>query len=101
AVQRLENLSDWLQDQAATNRNEIGAASVEYLHLFGYVAYAWLWARMAQVAKKKLSEDPKFYGAKIATADFYIRRLLPRTLSLEHSILAGSASLYGLSAEQF
>jgi alkylation response protein AidB-like acyl-CoA dehydrogenase len=101
AVQRLENLSDWLQDQAATNRNEIGAASVEYLHLFGYVAYAWLWARMAQVAEQKRSEDEAFYGAKIATADFYFNRLLPRILSLEQCIRAGSASLYGLSAEQF
>ncbi|MNL26473.1 hypothetical protein D3C87_1480010 [compost metagenome] len=101
AVQRLEDLSDWLQDQAATNRNEIGAASVEYLHLFGYVAYAWLWARMAQVAGQKRGEDEAFYGAKIATADFYIHRLLPRILSLEQSIRAGSGSLYGLSAEQF
>jgi hypothetical protein len=101
AVQRLEDLSDWLQDQAATNRNEVGAASVEYLHLFGYVAYAWLWARMAQVAKQKLHEDEGFYGAKIATANFYIHRLLPRILSLEQSIRAGSASLFGLSAEQF
>ena len=97
AVQRLEDLSDWLQDQAATNRNEVGAASVEYLHLFGYVAYAWLWARMAQVAGQKRGEDEAFYGAKIATADFYIHRLLPRILSLEQSIRAGSASLYGLS----
>ena len=101
AVQRLENLSDWVQDRSATNRNEIGAASVEYLHLFGYVAYAWLWARMAHVAGKNLSTDEVFYGAKIATADFYIHRLLPRILSLEQSIRAGSASLYGLSAEQF
>jgi hypothetical protein len=35
AVRCLEELSDWLQDRAATNRNEVGAASVEYLHLFG------------------------------------------------------------------
>ncbi|WP_223547334.1 acyl-CoA dehydrogenase C-terminal domain-containing protein [Pseudomonas sp. A-B-19] len=101
AVQRLEDISDWLQDRAATNRNEVGAASVEYLHLFGYVAYAWLWARMAQVARQKRTEDEGFYDAKIATADFYIQRLLPRILSLEQSIRAGSTSLYGLSAEQF
>ncbi|MCK8656065.1 acyl-CoA dehydrogenase C-terminal domain-containing protein [Pseudomonas umsongensis] len=101
AVQRLEDISDWLQDRAASNRNEIGAASVEYLHLFGYVAYAWLWARMAQVSGQKRSEDDSFYGAKIATADFYIQRLLPRILSLEQAIRAGSASLYGLTAEQF
>ncbi|MNP51210.1 hypothetical protein D3C76_1455100 [compost metagenome] len=74
---------------------------MEYLHLFGYVAYAWLWARMAQVAGQKRSEDDSFYGAKIATADFYIQRLLPRILSLEQAIRAGSASLYGLTAEQF
>ncbi|WP_095108405.1 acyl-CoA dehydrogenase C-terminal domain-containing protein [Pseudomonas sp. Irchel 3E20] len=101
AVQRLEDLSDWLHTQAASNRNEVGAASVEYLHLFGYVAYAWLWARMAQVAEQKLAQDPGFYGAKVATANFYIQRLLPRILSLEQSIRAGSASLFGLDAAQF
>jgi alkylation response protein AidB-like acyl-CoA dehydrogenase len=101
AVQRLENLSDWLQEQAKTNPNEVGAASVEYLHLFGYVAYAYLWARMAQVAGNKRNEDEAFYDAKIATAQFYFSRLLPRIWSLEQSIRAGSESLYGLSAEQF
>ena len=101
AVQRLEDVSDWLQTRAADNRNEIGAASVEYLHLFGYLAYAWLWARMAQVAEQKLPEDPAFYGGKLATANFYMQRLLPRMASLEQSIRAGSESLFGLSAEQF
>ena len=101
AAHRLEDLSDWLEDQAANNRNEIGAASVEYLHLFGYVAYAWLWARMAQVAKHKLQDDPGFYGAKLATAKFYMQRLLPRVLGLEQAIRAGSQPLFELSAEQF
>ena len=56
---------------------------------------------MAQVAESKRGEDEAFYGAKVATAQFYFSRLLPRTLSLEQSIRAGSASLYGLDAEQF
>ncbi|WP_191489738.1 acyl-CoA dehydrogenase C-terminal domain-containing protein [Pseudomonas sp. FEN] len=101
AVQRLESLSDWLQEQAVHNPNAIGSACVEYLHLLGYVAYAYLWARMAQVAQDKHGEDPGFYGAKLATAQFYFSRLLPRILSLEQSIRAGSASLFGLDAEQF
>ncbi|WP_248796092.1 acyl-CoA dehydrogenase C-terminal domain-containing protein [Pseudomonas sp. MWU13-2105] len=101
AVQRLESLSDWLREQAAHNPNAIGSACVEYLHLLGYVAYAYLWARMARVAQDKHSEDPGFYGAKLATAAFYFSRLLPRILSLEQSIRAGSASLFGLEAEQF
>ena len=101
AVQRLEDVSDWLQGQARLNPNEIGAASVEYLHLFGYVAYAWLWARMADVAQHSRNADPDFYNAKLATAQFYFSRLLPRTLSLEQSIRAGSESLFGLEAASF
>jgi len=101
AVQRLEGTTDWLLQRARENPNEVGAASVEYLHLFGYVAYAWLWSRMAQVVAGKRGQDEAFYGAKLATADFYFRRLLPRILSLEASIRAGSDPLFGLAAEQF
>ena len=101
AVQRLEDLSDWLQARARVNPNETGAACVEYLHLFGYVAYAWLWARMADVAQRSLSADPAFYSAKLATARFYFNRLLPRTLSLEQTIRAGSDSLFELDAANF
>ena len=101
AVERLESTSAWLQQVAAGNPDETGAASVEYLHLFGYTAYAWMWARMAAVAQSRLSEDPAFYGAKLATAEFFFARLLPRSLGLEASIRAGAQSLYGLAAEQF
>ena len=101
AVQRLEDVSDWLRAQATLNPNEIGAASVEYLHLFGYVAYAWLWARMADVAQRAREAEPAFYDAKLATASFYFSRVLPRTLSLEQTIRAGSNSLFELDAASF
>ena len=101
AVERLENLSAWLQRRSTSNPHETGAASVEYLHLFGYTAYAWMWARMAAVAQAKRGEDEAFYSAKLATAAFFFARLLPRTLGLEASIRAGSDALYGLAAEQF
>ncbi|MFZ6049787.1 acyl-CoA dehydrogenase C-terminal domain-containing protein [Pseudomonas sp. CR3202] len=101
ALERLETVSGWLLEQAKSNPNEVGAASVDYLNLFGYVAYAYLWARMAATAEARRSEDEAFYSAKLATADFFFRRLLPRTLSLEASIRAGSEPLFGLAAEQF
>ncbi|KMN16962.1 acyl-CoA dehydrogenase C-terminal domain-containing protein [Pseudomonas weihenstephanensis] len=101
AVQRLEDVSDWLRAQATLNPNEMGAASVEYLHLFGYVAYAWLWARMADVAQRAREAEPAFYDAKLATASFYFSRVLPRTLSLEQTIRAGSESLFELDAASF
>ena len=101
ALNRLEAVSDWLLEQAADDPAAVGAAAVDYLHLFGYVAYAYMRARMASVAERRRADDEAFYGAKLATAQFYFSRLLPRIHSLEAAIRAGSASLYGLGAEQF
>ncbi|MNL30689.1 hypothetical protein D3C87_1524410 [compost metagenome] len=101
SVNRLEDISEWLLTQSKRNANEVGAASVEYLQMFGHIAYGWLWARMAAVAKTRRSEDEDFYSAKLATAEFFFRRLLPRTQALEASIRAGSSSLFSLSEDQF
>ena len=101
ALERLERTSQWLREQASHDANAVGAASVEYLHLFGYVAYAWMWSRMAATAQANRDQEPAFYDAKLATATFYFERLLPRVLSLQASVTAGSESLYLLAAEQF
>ena len=100
AVENLDELTAWVLDKAQNNPNEIGAASVEYLHAFGYTVYAYLWARMAAVARAKQGEGD-FYASKLGTARFYFARILPRIHSLSASIKAGSASLYLLDAEQF
>ncbi|MBV2132581.1 acyl-CoA dehydrogenase C-terminal domain-containing protein [Pseudomonas sp. MAP12] len=100
AVDNLDQLTAWVIDKAQTNPNEIGAASVEYLHAFGYTVYAYLWARMATVALARQGDDD-FYASKLGTARFYFARILPRIHSLSASVRAGSASLYLLDAEQF
>ncbi|MDH1621501.1 acyl-CoA dehydrogenase C-terminal domain-containing protein [Pseudomonas chengduensis] len=100
AVQNLDELTAWVLDRAKGNPNEIGAASVEYLHVFGYTAYAYMWALMARAALGKEGQD-EFYASKLGTARFYFARLLPRIHSLSTSIKAGSESLYLLDAAQF
>ncbi len=100
ALDNLDELTAWVIDQAKTNPNEIGAASVEYLHVFGYTAYAYMWARMAAVALAKQGEGD-FYQSKLGTARFYFARMLPRIHSLTASVKAGSESLYLLDAAQF
>ncbi|HEY6609509.1 MAG TPA: acyl-CoA dehydrogenase C-terminal domain-containing protein [Pseudomonas sp.] len=100
AVDNLDELTAWVLDKAQNNPNEIGAASVEYLHTFGYTVYAWLWARMAAVALAKQGEGD-FYASKLGTARFYFARILPRIHSLSTSVKAGSDSLYLLDSEQF
>ena len=99
-LDQLDGLTEWVLEQAKGNPNEIGAASVEYLHAFGYVAYAYMWALMARAAKAG-EGDEAFYSAKLGTARFYFARMLPRVNSLVASVKAGSESLYLLDAEQF
>ncbi|KAF0808746.1 acyl-CoA dehydrogenase [Alcanivorax sp. S71-1-4] len=100
ALDRLQQVSDWLIEQAAIDPMLINASAVEYLHLFGYVTYAWLWARMADAADRA-DGDADFLAAKRATAGFFFQRLLPRILSLEATLKNGSASLTTLPANQF
>ncbi len=100
AVANLDDLTAWVLESAKGNPNEIGAASVEYLHVFGYTAYAYMWALMARAALGKEGQD-EFYASKLGTARFYFARLLPRIHSLTASVKAGSESLFLLDASQF
>ena len=100
AIENLDDLTAWLLAEAKNNPNEIGAASVEYLQVFGYTAYAYMWALMARAALGK-EQDDDFYASKMGTARFFFARLLPRTQSLSSSVKAGSESLYLLDAAQF
>ncbi|WP_434140185.1 acyl-CoA dehydrogenase C-terminal domain-containing protein [Pseudomonas luteola] len=99
ALDNLDALTEWVMNEAKTNPNEIGAASVEYLHVLGYTAYAYLWARMAEAALQ--NDHAELCSSKLATARFYFARLLPRIHSLTASVKAGSGVLYELEAEQF
>jgi alkylation response protein AidB-like acyl-CoA dehydrogenase len=90
--------------KAMQNRDEVGAASVDYLMYSGYVVLGYFWARMAKVAQQKLAEgegDAAFYQAKLTTAQFYFQRLLPRTRSLVVTMLSGSDNLMSLDQEHF
>ncbi|MDN3520531.1 acyl-CoA dehydrogenase C-terminal domain-containing protein [Halomonas ramblicola] len=90
--------------KAMADREEVGAASVDYLMYAGYVTLAYLFARAAKQAKAALTEstdDGAFYSAKLDTARFYFQRLLPRTRAHKQAIEAGAESLMALSAEDF
>ena len=101
ALENLKELTALVIENSKTNRNEVGAASVEYLHTFGYTAYAYMWARMAKTALAAEQDADGFYQAKLATARFYFKRLLPRIHSLSESVRAGSDVLFELDAAHF
>ncbi len=86
--------------RAATNPEELGAASYDYLFYSGYVVLAYWWARSVAAAEAS-SRSQAFKDAKRETARFYFARLLPRTLMHKAAIEAGAASLMTLDAANF
>ena len=90
--------------KAMSDPNEVGAASVDYTMFSGYVALAYMWAQMAQLAQQKIAEGveaPEFYQAKLATAEFYFQRLLPRADSHANAAEASGKAMMALSHDAF
>jgi alkylation response protein AidB-like acyl-CoA dehydrogenase len=100
AVERLSDVTEHVINSFKDDRNAIGAASVEYLDLFGLTAYAYMWAKMVKAAAPKVSSD-EFYASKIKTAKFFYSRLLPKTVSLSELVRSGSEDMMSLAADQF
>ncbi|TDN61518.1 acyl-CoA dehydrogenase [Paraburkholderia sp. BL10I2N1] len=94
---------DFVVANTKTDPNAVFAGSVPYLKLAGIVLGGWQMARALQVAAQKQSEDPSFYGAKIATAQFFAEHVLPQATALEASIVTakGGEGVLALAEDQF
>jgi len=79
--------------------DEIGSASVDYLMYAGYASLAYMWAKMAKAAIA--GGDEAFYKAKLQTAQFYYKRILPRTKLHAETMLSGAEYLMDMDAEAF
>ncbi|REG52116.1 alkylation response protein AidB-like acyl-CoA dehydrogenase [Paraburkholderia sp. BL6669N2] len=88
---------------AKRDPNAVFMGAVLYLKLAGVVLGGWQMARAMLVASDKLSEDPSFYGAKMATAQFFAEYVLPQAMALEVSITGakGSEGVLALLESQF
>ncbi|RPF70649.1 acyl-CoA dehydrogenase C-terminal domain-containing protein [Aurantiacibacter spongiae] len=83
---------------------EAGAAAYDYLHLLGFVAMGYCFAKAAQIAHLKLAEgtdDEAFYKAKIATAQFFFDRLLPPATARFMAITSGKSSMMAMPEDAF
>ena len=87
-------------ERAATNPEEIGAASTDYLFYSGYVVLAYWWARSVAAAQASAHGDA-FKQAKRETARFYFARILPRTLSHAAAIESGADTLMAMDDAHF
>ncbi|MBC7637778.1 MAG: acyl-CoA dehydrogenase C-terminal domain-containing protein [Acetobacteraceae bacterium] len=90
AFVRLQQATAALAAKGIADPFEAGAAASDYLRLFALVALAQLWAEAAEISVGK-TED--FYRAKLATARFFMAKILPQSSSLFSTIMAGGGSL--------
>jgi alkylation response protein AidB-like acyl-CoA dehydrogenase len=97
----LAELTQHVLVAAQGNVEELGASANDYLHVFGYTAMAFVWAKMAEKSLTQESSGDEFYTSKIKTARYYFARLLPRRLSLIASIKAGCDTLFDFEESMF
>jgi len=103
SVQHLQQATMWLMQNAMAKPDNAGAASTDYLHLFGLVTLGYMWARMAKVAQDKLAEsgEQPYLKAKLVTGKFFMERMLPETSLRLSRIQAGADTMMELPGEAF
>jgi hypothetical protein len=104
ALDDLQKATMWLMQNAMAKPDNAGAASYDYMHLFGRVALGVIWVKIAQAAMEKKSKEPHEAArmdAKLLTARFYMERMLPETSLRLTRISTGADTMMSLAEEMF
>ena len=103
ALGHLQQATMWLSKNGLADPNNAGAASTDYMHLFGLTALGYMWARIvkAVLARQAKGESNPTLDAKLTLAKFFGERMLPETGAHLARLSAGAATLMALPAEVF
>ena len=93
----------WLSRNGVADPNNAGAASTDYMHLFGLTALGYMWARVvkAVLARQAKGESNPALDAKLILAKFFSERMLPETAAHLARLSAGASTLMALPVEAF
>ncbi|MBN9072260.1 MAG: acyl-CoA dehydrogenase C-terminal domain-containing protein [Rhizobiales bacterium] len=100
----LQAATMWLLQNAMQKPDNAGAASTDYLHLFGLVALGYMWGRMVKAAQQKLGEGgdaAQLCEAKLVTGRYFMERVMPETAAHLARISTGADTMMALPAEAF
>jgi alkylation response protein AidB-like acyl-CoA dehydrogenase len=104
ALDDLQKATMWLMQNAMAKPDNAGAASYDYMHLFGRVALGVMWVKIAQAAIAIKAQEPEraeLMDAKLLTARFYMERMLPETRLRLTRISTGADTMMSLAEEMF
>jgi acyl-CoA dehydrogenase len=103
ALGHLQQASLWLSRNGVADPNNAGAASTDYMHLFGLTALGYMWARVvkAVLARQGKGESNPALDAKLILAKFFSERMLPETAAHLARLSSGASTLMALPVEAF
>jgi acyl-CoA dehydrogenase len=103
ALGHLQQASLWLSRNGVADPNNAGAASTDYMHLFGLTALGYMWARVvkAVLARQAKGESNPALDAKLVLAKFFSERMLPETAAHLARLSSGASTLMALPVEAF
>ncbi len=103
AKTKLQDATMWLMQNGLMNPDNAGAASTDYMHLFGLTALSYMWALIAKAANAKIAagdSDP-FYANKLVIGRYFNQRILPEADGHLAKLKTGSELMMALPAEAF
>jgi alkylation response protein AidB-like acyl-CoA dehydrogenase len=100
---QLQQATMWLMQNAMGNPDNAGAASNDYMHLFGLTLLGFMWARIAKavLAKKARGEADEAMENKLILAKFFYERMMPEAGAHLARLSAGAGAVMALPAAAF
>lgn len=101
ARRALDEATSAISVAGAADPDEVGAASMDYLKIAGYLAQAYLWALMGSAAIAKGDANPRFHASKLAAARFFFAKMVPFSQAHLSALKSGAAPVMALAADAF
>jgi hypothetical protein len=101
---QLQDGTMWLMQNGMTNFDNAGAASHDYLNLFGITALTYMWALQAKAAfaaKKSGGASDPYFDTKLATGRYFLARMAPDAPAHLAKLKSGAGPVMALAAEAF
>lgn len=101
---QLQEGAMWLMQNGMTNFDNAGAASHDFLNLFGITALTYMWALQAKAAlaaKKNGGGADPYYETKLATGRYFLARMTPDAGAHLAKLKSGAGPVMALNAEAF
>jgi hypothetical protein len=103
-LDHLQKATMWLMQNAMAKPDNAGAGATDYMHLFGLVAMGYMWARIADSAMARKTEEASLatiMDAKLIAGQFFMERMMPETGAHLARISTGAATLMAMPADAF